>query len=192
LEALHCILQGHYTFFVKGSVTNHIQIPVTLCVNEFVEENNGIDVAVFSCDSSYFDKSIMMNLSHFVWDQSITSSVQLNSHIYLVHFPTISNDGDSNDDTECATYRLYNTVSPSISHGIVLTSQISSYTFDSTIIATGGSSGGLIIDGNGLILGVHDSQHDENDTNTSVSTHRMVCELRQKLSHIRQLSDLFT
>lgn len=182
LSAIHFVPEGYFSFFVKGEITGQIQVSATLCVNHFVEENNGIDIAVFSCDIAQFDRSLLSSISNIQW-KSITT-FEKDSPVWLVHYPTSCDENVPSDS------RLINPVFPTISQGILVSIDLSTLTFDSTIVGTGGSSGGIIIDGNGYALGVHDSQHDDTPTKELISTHRMIKEVKETLSTMRQLQDM--
>jgi len=171
-------------FFMKGQVTNHEQVPVTLVLNQFIEVDNGIDIAIFSCDIRVLDQAMILGIDSIRWHAP--DSFRIGSPVWLVHYPT-----SSEPDGVPSTHRLSNACHPTVSTGIILSEDFNSLTIDSTIIATGGSSGGLIIDENGLAVAVHDSQHDETPDHTPVSTHRMVRELRMTLRSNKQLCNLF-
>lgn len=189
ISSIHCIPDKNYSYFIKGLITNHVQQACTLCVNYFVEESNGIDVAILSCSvTEIFSTEILLNLSNLKW-RSDLSLLQTMSSVWLVHFPTNSDAGVA-DMTE----RLHSPVFPTISSGIIISTDESNLTFDSTIIATSGSSGGLIIAAeSGFILGVHDSQHNEHVSKPGelVSTHRMTRALQLSTRSVRQLNQLF-
>jgi hypothetical protein len=203
LSSIHCNPNSHYSFFVKGVITKQIQINATLCINYFDSANiSGIDVAVFSCDLSGFDSSVLSaNLPQVKWHTP--QRLDGNSKITLVHYPTsiptaavVPSDTDSNNAAIVpydSTFRLFNPVFPTVSDGEIISSDLANYTFDSTIVATGGSSGGLLISEEGLCLGVHDSQHNENPlaVGRMVSTHKMIAEVRERTRGVRQLRGLF-
>jgi len=128
---------------------------------------------------------LLFNLTKLVWDSPRSLSFQ--SNLWLIHYPTNIDENDS-------TFRLYHPVFPTISEGKIISFDVSMCTFDSTIVATGGSSGGIIVNEFGLSLGVHDSQHNENPLGplgTLVSTHRAIAEIREITKSVRQLNDLF-
>lgn len=183
LSSIHCTPGHKYTFFVKGKVTEHKQIPATLVENFFVVENNGIDVSVFSCDSSYFDLDILSTIASIEW--RCPESFRIGSPLWLVHYPT-----SSEPEGVASTHRLFNECFPTVSEGVVLSEDFGGQTLNSTIIATGGSSGGLIIDENGYVIAVHDSQHDDTLDKKPVSTHRMISELRAAFRSNKQLHNL--
>ena len=185
LSSIHCIPGTKYSFFLKGTATNHEQVPITLVLNYFIEENNGIDIAVFSCDARHFSDDVLSRVHDIEW--SAPDSFRIGSKIWLVHFPT-----SSEPNGVVSTHRLFHECFPTISTGTILSEDFNSLTIDSTIIATGGSSGGLIVDEEGRVIAVHDSQHDETPDHTLVSTHRMVRELRQTFKSNKQLCNLFS
>lgn len=76
--------------------------------------------------------------------------------LWCVHYPNL-------DLTLPVTHRLVNPVFSDVAYGILHSVNSSVHTFDSTMIASEGSSGGLIIDIDGRVLGFHDSQHDDED-----------------------------
>jgi len=184
LSSIHCVPGTKYSFFVKGAATQHQQFPVTLVLNHFVEENNGIDIALFSCDARVFDVDMIRGIQDIHWEAPM--SFRIGSAVWLVHYPT-----SSEPDGVPPTHRLFNDCFPTVSTGTILCEDFGALTIDSTIIATGGSSGGLIIDEHGRAVAVHDSQHDETPDQKPVSTHRMVRELRLTLQSNRQLCNLF-
>lgn len=184
LSSVHCIPGTKFSFFIKGHITNHEQLPVTLVLNQFVEADNGIDIAIFSCDVRLLDQAMVAGIDSIRWHAP--DRFRTGSPVWLVHYPT-----SSEPDGVPSTHRLFNACYPTVSMGFVISDDFNSLTIDSTIIATGGSSGGLIIDENGLAVAVHDSQHDETPDNTPVSTHRMVRELRLTLASNKQLCNLF-
>ena len=190
LSSIHCIPKPNYSFYAKGAITHHKQIPVTLVINHFIMENNGIDVAVFSCDMKYFDPTMLQNLQHLKWVDSL--NYRIGSPLWLIHYPTSINNAESNMETPVieSTHRLDHDCFPIVSTGNILSHDNIAYTIDSTIVATAGSSGGLIIDENYHIIGVHDSQHDDNPDHIPVSTHRLVKELREYFHLNKQLSHL--
>eukprot|EP01031_Cornospumella_fuschlensis_P038413 gene38413-46682_t len=166
LSSIHCNPTSTYTFFVKGDITRQVQVNATLLVNCFVQENNGIDVAVFSCDiSGFVEETLNSYLGYIRWHTP--ESIPAKSKVTLVHYPTsvpaAAATEESSETLEYdATYRLFNPVYPTITYGEVVSHSPETSTFDSTIIATGGSSGGILVDEHGRCLGVHDSQHNEN------------------------------
>lgn len=198
MSSIHCNPSNKCCFFIKGEITNQIQIKATLCINCYVEDNNGIDVAIFSCHISNFHEDILLRyLPSIKWCSSL-NCLQRDSRVCLVHYPTfIPQDTDmsnqQNEEQQDSTYRLFHSVYPSQNDGILISYSLENYTFDSTIIATCGSSGGIIINEEGLCLGVHDSQHNENILmdGINVSTHRMICDIRDKVKEIKYLQDLF-
>lgn len=181
LSSIHCIPEANYTYFIKGAITDQKQVIATLCCNHFIRENNGIDVAIFSCDVKCFKADVQLKLSCVRWCDNFS----IGSSIWLVHFPTSSEE-------VVATHRLTEDVHPSTATGNIVSIDTVSSTFDSTIVATGGSSGGILVDASGFALGVHDSQHDDTEDGTFVSTHRTVSALRDVLSSVRQLEGMFT
>jgi hypothetical protein len=184
LSSIHCIPGSKYSFFIKGISTRHQQVPVTLVQNFFVEENNGIDIAIFSCDIRCFDLLTLEHAKIIKWNAP--SSFEAASSLWLVHYPTANGT-----DAVPATHRLENPCFPTVTAGTLLCSDFKSLTIDSTIIATGGSSGGLVVDRFGCIVAVHDSQHDDTPDGKPVSTHRMVKELREIFVANKQLCNLF-
>jgi hypothetical protein len=187
LSSIHCIPDCKYSFFIKGAITNHLQQKVTICCNRFEESDNGIDVAIFSCDARKFDSEYLRRIDTLRWYEPEVFPISVN--IWLVHFPTVPL-GDT-DAPEATTYRLHNEVYPSITKGVTISVDPIVGTFDSSIIATGGSSGGLVKNSQGLILGIHDSQHDNTPDHTVVSTHRLSIAVKSSLRHIRQLQGFF-
>lgn len=190
ISSIHCNPTSKYSFFIKGRASHHMQIKATVVENHFIAENNGIDVAVFSCDIDRFDNAILNeNLQHLHW-KCCYHFPQSNS-IWLIHFPTLNEDENTGN---VSTERLFSlTVQPTISTGTIISTDWDMNCFDSTIIATGGSSGGLIINEEGFIIGVHDSQNNENNLlpGQLVSTHRMAKELRDILGKNRQIQHIF-
>lgn len=172
LSSIHCIPGSKFTFFVKGALTEHKQVPATLVENYFVEANNGIDVSVFSCDSRHFDDNILSDVQNIEW--RCPDAFRVDSPLWLVHYPT-----SSEPDGAASTHRLFNDCFPTVSEGVLLSEDFKGLTIDSTIIATGGSSGGSLVDENGHTVAMHDSQHDETLDKVPVSSHRMISELRE-------------
>ena len=185
ISSIHCIPGTKYSFFIKGSSTSHKQIPATLVHNYFIKENNGIDIAIFSCDVSNFMPETLSRVADIEW--CAPDSFRLDSPVWLVHYPT-----SSEPDAVPSTFRLFHPCFPTVSTGRILCEDFLALTIDSDIIATGGSSGGLLIDENGLVVAVHDSQHDDTQDGQPVSTHRMVRELREVFSGNKQLCNLFS
>lgn len=183
LSSIHCNPGRTFTFLAKGSVTQHKQIPLTLVANYFVVENNGIDVSVFSCDVCHLEDQILATIDSIEWRSP--DSFRTSSPIWLVHYPT-----SSEPDGAVSTHRLFNECFPTVSEGVILSSDLSNCTIDSTIVATGGSSGGLLVNEHGHVLGVHDSQHDETPDQQPVSTHRLISELRVAFQNNKQLQSL--
>lgn len=184
LSSIHCIPRGNYSFFVKGEVTGQVQVLATLCVNYFVADNNGIDFAVFSCDACHFRPEVLLQLSNLTWKSP--DSFVAGSQVWLVHYPTLVGS------TLASTSRLENPVFPTVSDGTIVSDDLDTYTIDSTIIATGGSSGGIVINNVGFAVGIHDSQHNDNTPmGVFVSTHRLVCALKEKFDQVRQLHGIF-
>lgn len=183
LSSIHCTPSTKFTFFVKGALTEHKQVAATLVENYFVVENNGIDVAVFSCDSSCFDSHVLADIGNIQW--RCPEAFRIGSPVWLVHYPT-----SSEPEGVASTHRLFNECFPTLSEGVLLSEDFPGLTIDSTIIATGGSSGGLLVDENGYAVAVHDSQHDETPNKVPVSTHRMISELREAFKNNKQLHNL--
>ena len=184
MSSIHCQAGSKFSFFVKGSITDHLQLPVTLVENYFVEENNGIDIAIFSCDTKHFQDSFLEMISNIEW--SAPGAFRIGSPVWLVHYPT-----SSEAPGVSSTHRLFNECFPTVSTGVILSEDFTALTIDSTIIATGGSSGGIIVDENGQAVAVHDSQHNDTVDGLPVSTHRMVRELREIFRRNKQLCNLF-
>ena len=187
LTSIHCNPDHKYSYFVKGEVTNQVQTVATLVTNQFMAAEDGIDIAVFSCDISAFNRPMLdaaVLCLRSTWQQNVPLSM-VGEKIWLVHFPTVLSEQLE------STHRLINPVFPSISSGEILSVNTAASKFDSTITATGGSSGGLLVDIRGKIIGTHDSQHDENPLFPYVSTHQMISELSKHLSEIRQIRGLF-
>lgn len=183
LTSIHCIPTSRYSFFIKGPVSQQNQVPATLCINHFEKEDNGIDMAVLSCDAKILDEIILQEISSLVWNCPLSNHYKIEEPIWLVHYPNI-------DSTMTPTHRLRHPVHPDVAVGILLSIDESNDTFDSTIIASEGSSGGLVIDKNGHVLGIHDSQHDDNEANEIVSTHRMTRAVQRRFQANRQLESL--
>jgi hypothetical protein len=152
--------------------------------NYFVPKNNGIDVAVLSCDACYFAPEVLCKVSDIEW--CAPDSFELASPVWLVHYPTPSSEAHGVG----STHRLDHDCHPTVSMGAILLEDCAALAIDSTIVATGGSSGGLVIDAQGRVVAVHDSQHDETADGKPVSTHRMVRELRQVFKAHKQLCNL--
>lgn len=180
LTSIHCIPTNRYSYFVKGQITFQEQKVATLCANRFVPDENGIDIAIFSCDISNFDARLLNKLDILNWNSS--TILEHNSHLYLVHFPT------QKAGAVPMTDRLDNHVYPIISEGVLVSTD--DLTIDSTISATAGSSGGLVVSADGMIIATHDSQHDETPDGRIVSTHRRISEIQRELSDVRCLSGL--
>lgn len=185
LSSIHCVPNSSYSFFVKGSITDHQQVVATLSANKFEAGNNGIDIALFSCNVSSFDATVLRRMSEsLMWQFSPPSLCARPIMLSLVHFPTLEGDDD-------ITRRLHEPVFPVVSSGVLLAVDEEGGCFDSSILATAGSSGGLIIGEEGFVLGSHDSQHDETPDGSVASTHRMCGAVRGALSCLRGASELF-
>lgn len=183
MTALHCQAESKFSYFIKGVISSQEQVPATLVLNKFVEENNGIDIAILSCSADLLDAAIVSRAMELQWQRQQISHC-IGAPVWLIHFPTVT------DVDQDSTHRLKHPVNPTVSQGYVLSQCSSDGTFDSTITATGGSSGGLVIDSAGTILGAHDSQHDDTADNSVASTHREVREIFSHLECSRQLSHL--
>ena len=184
---IHCEPKG-YSFFVKGCITNQKQVMATLSINQYEAANNGIDIALLSCDASCFDPIILQRMiQNLKWDFSSLDSGTLTTQplrLYLVHYPTLC------EQEQNITRRLYQPVFSDISVGYLLA--IDSDCFDSSVEATAGSSGGLLISEQGVIVGSHDSQHNDTIDGTTVWTHRMCVAIRESLSSFRGSSEFFS
>ena len=186
LSSIHKKSASKCTFWIKGRATEHRQIPATLVENRY-EENDGIDVAMFSCPLGAIDATLLSRYLPAVrW--SYPDTFQPGAAVWLVHYPTFDCTG-----TE-ATSRLRGAVEPDVAYGEVLSHDVATFLFDSTIEATAGSSGGVIVDADGFVVGVHDSIHDVDPPAAGdravVSSHRAAAELRQHfLTHLPLLVD---
>lgn len=183
ITSIHCIPTQSYSYFVKGKSSRQSQVRGTLCMNHFEAENNGLDVAVLSCDISSFDTSIVQKVNSFVWDCPLSTHYRIGEKLWCVHYPNLATSLPP-------THRLRNPVFPDVSVGTLHSLDAVSNTFDSTIIASEGSSGGLVIDSNGHILGIHDSQHNDHGDGITYSTHRMLDIIKKKFSEVRQLQGI--
>ena len=186
LSSIHIQDATKHSFWVKGQATGHRQERATLVDNCFVE--NGIDVAVFSCDVGAFDAALLARcLPALRW--RYTDTFVRGAAVWLVHYPTVSD----NRHGRSATTRLEGPVAPAVAVGEVLSFDAAAFLFDSTIAATGGSSGGVVVDADGRMLGVHDSQHDDNPLapGQPVSSHRAADELRAVFGRNRQVQHIF-
>ena len=186
ISSIHCTPTSSYSFFVKGGITGQEQVPATLSVNRFEETNNGLDIALFSCSADCFDKDVLQRMTESLrWDYSAPlirpSSM---TRLSLIHFPTLPDEQD-------ITRRLHMSVFPEVTTGVLFSVDVEGECFDSTILATAGSSGGLIVSEDGCILGSHDSQHDETPDGSVVSTHRMCGSVVEALSLMRRVNDFF-
>jgi hypothetical protein len=184
LSSIHCAPTNRYSFFVKGSITSQEQKVATLCANRFVPDDNGIDIAIFSCGSSGFDSSILQNISNLMWKCNAGKCLENNCPLFLIHFPT------QQPGIVPITDRLENAVFPVISEGTLISTGDDSCTIDSTITATAGSSGGLVMSADGMIVATHDSQHDETPDGRMVSTHRLINDTQNALSDVRCLDGM--
>jgi len=180
LTSIHCNPTSLYSYFIKGVVSQQKQVPTTLCINHFIYECNGIDMAVLSCDTKSLNSTILDKLSTLFWSCTLKTHYKTGEKVWLVHYPNI-------DSTMTPTHRLVHAVYPDIAVGTLISVDSSNNTFDSTMVASEGSSGGLVIDCNGHVLGIHDSQHDDNSTKEVVSTHRMIRAVQQHFLEVRQL-----
>lgn len=184
LSSIHCEPSSSYSYFVKGEITRQEQVAVTLSVNRFVEENNGIDIALFSCDSSSFNEEVLRRMTHCLrWDFSPVA-MSPGASLHLVHFPTVEDEHD-------LTRRLHQPVFPDVSAGYLLSVDSEAECFDSTVVATAGSSGGLVISEQGVVVGSHDSQHNDTSDGNPVWTHRLSVSIRDALSSMRGVMDMF-
>jgi hypothetical protein len=145
LSSIHCTPRVTYSFFLKGTATQHTQVPATLVQNYFVPENNGIDIAVFSCDASYFAHEVLCKVINIEW--TAPDSFELCSPVWLVHYPT-----SSEAPGVASTHRLDHECQATVSNGTVLSEDFVALTIDATIVATGGSSGGLVIYAQGRVV----------------------------------------
>jgi hypothetical protein len=186
LSSIHCEPNSKYSFFVKGAITNQEQVVATLSLNRFEEEDNGIDVAIFSCDASCFDAEVLSRMTQYLrWNfsaQIVRHPPLPVTNLYLVHYPTLQEEQD-------ITRRLHEPVFSEVATGVLVS--VDSECFDSTIVATAGSSGGLIVSEEGYILGSHDSQHNDTPDGSTLSTHRMCTAVREALSSVRGVSEMF-
>ena len=67
LSSIHCIPGTKFSFFMKGQVTGHEQVPITLVLNQFIEADNGIDIAIFSCDIRVLNHTMISGMDSIRW-----------------------------------------------------------------------------------------------------------------------------
>jgi Trypsin-like peptidase domain len=190
LLSIHKKNAAKCSFWVKGRATGYQQTPAQLMINRF-EENDGIDVAMLSCNVEAFDDALLSRyLPELRW--RYTSDFRRGAAVWLVHFPTVDETELSGENATC---RLRDEVEPEVAYGVVLSQDVATFLFNSTIVATPGSSGGVVIDVDGHVIGVHDSIYHKDHINPTMSSHRAAAELKQyfldNLSHVVKKKGLF-
>jgi len=122
LTSIHCIPTQTYSFFVKGKSSGQLQVRGTLCMNHFEVDNNGLDVAVLSCDISLFDMKIIQKVHKFVWNCPLSTHYKVGEKVWCVHYPNLISSLPSLTTSFLRTERCDRAVIYSITYEISISS----------------------------------------------------------------------